>query len=94
MPDNYQLLQTAAGKLQVAEQTLLEFDNAGWISVTTKQGHQFISGHDAYRARFILHLRKKLELTNEQIGVVLSHEEPPYSLDKVASILAQHSAAN
>ena len=92
MPNNYQTLAGAAAKLQVAEEILMEFNRAGWISLTIKQGRPFVSGHDEYRARFILHLRKKLELTNDEIGVVLSNQEPPYSLDQVASILAAHGS--
>ncbi len=91
MPD-YRLLSIAARNLNATEDELIDFGRAGWIDVTVKDGCQFISGKDEYRARFILHLRQKLELTNEEIGIVLSNEKPPYSLDQVPSILARHAA--
>jgi hypothetical protein len=91
MPD-YRRLTVAARNLQATEDTLIDFNRAGWIDVTVKDGCQFISGQDEYRARFILHLRQKLELTDKEIGIVLSNEKPPYSLDQVPSILARHAA--
>lgn len=89
---DYRPLAIAAGNLHTTEDTLTDFNRAGWIGVTVKNGCQYISGQDEYRARFILHLRQKLELTNEEIGIVLSNEKPPYSLDQVPSILAQDAA--
>jgi hypothetical protein len=59
--------------------------------VISKEGRAFVSGQDEYRARFILHLREKLKLTNKQIGIVLANEKPPYSLDQVPAILARHA---
>ena len=91
MPD-YRPLTVAAGNLQATENTLIDFTRAGWISVTIRHGCQFISGKDEYRARFILHLRQKLKLTDNEIGIVLSNEKPPYSLDQVPAILARHGA--
>lgn len=89
---DYRTLAIAASNLHATEDALIEFNRAGWIDVTVKNGCQFISGQDEYRARFILHLRRKLELTNEQIGIALKNEKPPYSLDQVPSILAQDAA--
>jgi hypothetical protein len=91
MPD-YRRLTVAARNLQATEDTLIDFNRAGWIDVTVKDGCQFISGQDEYRARFILHLRQKLELTDKEISIVLSNQKPPYSLDQVPSILARHAA--
>ena len=92
MMRNYKPLAISAGNLHATEETLLEFNRVGWIELAVRNGCRFISGQDEYRARFILHLRQKLELTNKEIGIVLSNERPPYSLDQVPSILAQDSA--
>lgn len=90
---NYQPLSVAAGNIEVSEETLLEFFGAGWIKVVSKNGSRFVSRHDQYLAKFILHLRQKLSLTNEQIEIVLTYQKPPYALDQVAAILASHAAA-
>lgn len=90
----YRPLAIAAGNIRTDEETLLEFDRAGWIDVVVKDGSRFVSGQDEYRSRFILHLRQRLKLTDEQIGIVLEHEKPPYSLDQVPAILARHATKN
>lgn len=87
----YRPLAIAARNSGADENTLLEFSRAGWIEVTWKDGHAFVSGQDEYRSRFILHLRQKLRLTDEQIGIVLENGKPPYSVDQVKEILA-HAA--
>jgi cyanophycinase-like exopeptidase len=87
----YRPLAVAARKISTDEQTLLEFQRAGWIQVVSKNGSSFVSGEDEYRSRFILHLRQKLNLTDEQIGIVLENGKAPYSLDQVQAILARHS---
>ena len=89
----YRSLATAAGNVRTDEKTLLEFKGAGWIEVVQKDGNAFVSGADEYRSRFILHLRQKLYLTDLEIGIVLTHGKPPYSLDKVPAILALHADA-
>jgi len=87
----YRPLAIAAGNARTDEETLLEFGRAGWIEVTFKDQWPFISGQDEYRSRFILHLRQKLNLTDEQIGIVLANAKPPYAVDQVPAILARHS---
>jgi hypothetical protein len=88
----YRLLAIAAANLRTDEKTMLEFNRAGWIEVISKDGRAFVSGQDEYRARFILHLRAKMKLTDGQIGTVLANESPPYSLDQVPAILAHHAS--
>jgi hypothetical protein len=88
---SYQPLTTAAQNAKTSESTLLEFGQAGWIQVIRRNGCLFVSGHDAYRARFVLCLRQKLELTDRQIGIVLDHQGPPYSLAEVPAILADYA---
>lgn len=90
----YRPLAIAARNVQTDEDTLLEFHRAAWIEVTWKDGYAFVSGQDEYRSRFILHLRQKLKLTDEQIGLVLENGKPPYSVDQVAEILAHRAADN
>jgi hypothetical protein len=86
------LLSSAADNVHTDEETLLKFHQAGWIKVASKDGRSFVSGQDEYRSRFILHLRQKLKLTDDQIGIVLENGKPPYALDQVPAILASHSA--
>jgi hypothetical protein len=83
-------LATAAENVQTDQETLLEFHQAGWIKVASKDGRAFVSVQDEYRSRFILHLRKKMKLTDRQIGIVLENGKPPYSLAQVPAILASH----
>jgi hypothetical protein len=92
MNKHYQPLAVVAGHLGTVEQTLLDLEHAGWINVVSKDGKRFVSNQDEYRARFILHLRVKLKLTDEQIGIVLTNEKPPYSLAQVPAILARHAS--
>jgi hypothetical protein len=89
---NYQLITNAAEHLRASEKTLLEFGRAGWIAVIPRNGCLFLSCQDEYRARFILHLRQNLRLTDEQITFVLANEEPPYSVEQVPGILNRHGA--
>ncbi|HEY4363500.1 MAG TPA: hypothetical protein VGN17_21215 [Bryobacteraceae bacterium] len=86
------LLSTAAGNVQTDEETLQAFHQAGWIKFASKNGNTFVSGQDEYRSRFILHLRQKMNLTDQQIGIVLENGKPPYSLEQVPTILASYSA--
>jgi hypothetical protein len=90
---SYRSLETAAGNIGAPLATLVEFTQAGWIHVVLKNGSTFVSGQDEYLAKFILHMRQKLKLTNEEIGVVLDNQEAPYSLDGVPAILARHHAS-
>jgi hypothetical protein len=57
--------------------------------VVSKDGRTFISSQDEYRSKFILHLRKKLGLSDKQIGVVLADVKAPCSLEQVAEILGR-----
>jgi hypothetical protein len=84
---SYRPLAATARNIQTDEETLLEFQRQGWIEVVDKNGGSFISGQDEYRSRFILHLRKKLRLTDREIGIVLANSKPPYSVKDVSSIL-------
>jgi hypothetical protein len=88
----YRPLVVAAGNARTDEKTLFEFNRAGWIEVIFKDERAFISGQDEYRSRFILHLRQKLKLTDEQIGIVLENSKPPYSLHQVPVILARNAS--
>ena len=87
----YRPLAVTAANARTDEKTLFEFNREGWIEVIFKDERAFISGQDEYRSRFILHLREKLKLTDEQIGIVLANAKPPYSVDNVAAILARHT---
>jgi hypothetical protein len=88
---DYRSLTIAAGNARTDEQTLLEFYRAGWIKVVVRDERSFVSVHDEYRSRFILHLRQELKLSDEQIGIVLDNAKPPYSIRQVPAILARHS---
>jgi hypothetical protein len=67
---------------------LLQFEQRNWIQTVQKNGLIFVSGRDAYRAKFILHLRR-LKLNDAEIGTVLDERNPPYSLAEVPKILGR-----
>jgi hypothetical protein len=87
---DYRSLETAARHVQTTEATLLGFGGAGWIELICNEGHTYISSHDEYKCRFILHLRQKLGLSDKQIGIILAKAKAPYSPEQVVDILERH----
>ncbi len=83
-----QLLSTIAHNLKTSESDLLDLEHRNWICCVAKNGNMFLSGRDAFKARFILHLRR-LNLTDEEIGRVLDTQDPPYSLAEIPQILGR-----
>ena len=81
-------LPTVARDLKVSERDLLELEERNWICSVTRNGNTFLSGRDAFKARFILHLRR-LHLTDEEIGRVLASQGPPYSLAELPRIVGR-----
>ena len=73
--------------------TLLDFDRRGWIKTVEKHGSVFIAAEQRYRARYILHLRQKKGLSDEQIAFVLSVQRPPYSVADLDRILRERTPA-
>ena len=86
--NNYQSISTVARNLKASENDLLDLEKQKWIRSVARKGNVFLSGQDAYKARFILHLRR-LHLTDEEIGRVLDARTPPYSLADVPKILGR-----
>ena len=84
----YQSLATIARNLKVSESDLLDLEQQGWINSAAKNGNFFLSGRDAFQARFIFHLRR-LQLTNDEIRRVLDTQDPPYSLAEIPQILGR-----
>ena len=84
---DYRSLETAARHVQATETTLVEFGRAGWIECVSKEGRIYISSQDEYKCRFILHLRSKLGLSDQQISIVLAKAKAPYSTEQVGEIL-------
>ncbi|RPI13224.1 MAG: hypothetical protein EHM65_05380 [Acidobacteriales bacterium] len=89
MPGYQQISWTATG-LQTDAATLLDFSSRGWIQTVEKNGSVFIAADQRYRAKYILHLRRKKNLSDEQIDCVLSVQRPPYSAADVDQILREH----
>ncbi len=89
MPD-HQALSTAAAGLKIGVETLLDFRRKGWITVVEKNGALFISGHQRYRAKYLLHLRQARHLSDDQIQAVMAEQRPPYSAAQVDEILKRH----
>lgn len=85
----HQSISATAAALSATEAELNELHGQGWISTVEKNGIVFVSEQQGYKARFILHLRHKLSLTNDEIALVLDAEEPPYSLKDVPGILGR-----
>lgn len=88
---SYRLLDVAAKNAKTDVTTLSEFGRAGWIEVVSKDGCSYVSAQDEYRCRFILHLRQRLRLTDQQISIVLANAQAPYAVEQVSEILARHA---
>jgi len=85
----HQLLSTVARNLRVSERELADLEERKWISTVAKNGYLYLSGQDAFKARFILHLRR-LRLTDEEVGMVLQVQRPgTYSLSELPKILGR-----
>jgi hypothetical protein len=87
----FQQLSWAATGLQTEIATLQDFDRKGWIKTVEKNGSVFIAADQRYRAKYILHLRNKKHLSDQQIELVLSVQRPPYSTAEVDKILREHA---
>ncbi|MCL5745087.1 MAG: hypothetical protein M1541_14370 [Acidobacteria bacterium] len=87
----FQQLSGAATGLQTELATLQEFDRRGWIKTVEKNGLVYIAANQRYRAKYILHLRNKKHLSDKQIDLVLSIQQPPYSTAEVDRILREHA---
>lgn len=84
----HQLISTVSVNLKATETELLQLENQQWIRTVEKNGSLYISGLDAYKARFILHLRR-LHVSDDEIAMVMDAFSPPYSLAEVRRLLAR-----
>lgn len=82
-------LENVARRLSTTTDKLLHFHERGWVSVLDKSDLLLLGGRDEYKARFILHLERALNLTDDQIAKVLSTQEPPYTLAGIEEILSE-----
>jgi hypothetical protein len=89
----YQSIPAVAHNLGISEELIDTFLSRGWITAVQKDGLRFLPRHHQYRIRFIQHLREKMDLSDEQVSLVLRYEQPPYSLEQVESILQAHQGA-
>ena len=92
MPGHQEVSIAAAG-LHIGVETLVDFDRKGWIKTVEKNGMVYLTADQRYRAKYILHLRDKKHLGDEQIELVLSVQRPPYSAAQVDEILRKHTPA-
>lgn len=90
MPGYREISWVATGLLTDVA-TLLDFDKKGWIQTTERNGMVFLAADQQYRARYILYLRRKKRLSDEQIDVILSVQQPPYSAAGVDAILREYA---
>ncbi|HEV2688693.1 MAG TPA: hypothetical protein VGV35_09070, partial [Bryobacteraceae bacterium] len=89
----YQLIARVAASLRTEEQTLVDFQQKGWIQVVKRNGEVFLAADQRYRAKYILYLHAEKRLSDEQIQLVLAVQRPPYSASQVDEILKQSEAA-
>jgi hypothetical protein len=90
----YQSIPAVAYNLGISEELIDTFLGRGWISEAQKDGlRSFWQGISNTEIRFIQHLREKMDLSDEQVSLVLRYEQPPYTLEQVESILQAHQAA-
>ena len=87
----YQEVSVAAAGLNISVETLSDFDRKGWIKTVEKNGRVYLTADQRYRAKYILHLRDRKHLSDEQIELVLSVQRPPYSIAQVDEILRKHT---
>jgi hypothetical protein len=90
---SYQSLTVTAQHLNITENVLMDMKRYDWISTIEKNGTTFLSMHEEYKVRFILHLRTKFHLTDEEIAQVMTAQEAPYSLRKVSEVLGRELTA-
>jgi hypothetical protein len=89
----YQQISWVATELKTDTATLLDFSRRGWINTVEKNGSVFIASSQRYRARYILYLRQKKSLSDDEIELLLSVQRPPYSAADVDRILREHRPA-
>ena len=89
----YQTFPDVAAGLQTEQETLHDFHRKGWIAAVKRNDVLFLASDQRYRAKYILHLYKAKNLTEEQIELVLSIQQPPYSAAQVDEILKNHAVA-
>ena len=89
----YQTFPDVAAGLQTEHETLLEFHRKGWIAAVKRNDVMFLASDQRYRAKYILHLYNAKHLSEEQIELVLSVQQPPYSAAQVDDILKNHATA-
>lgn len=92
MPE-YQPISVVAAGLQTEQETLLEFHRKGWIAAVKRNDMTYLASDQRYRAKYILHLSKAKHLSEEQIELVLSVQQPPYSAAAVDEILKNNPMA-
>ena len=89
----YQTFPDVAAGLQTEQETLVEFHRKGWIEAVKRNDVLYLASDQRYRAKYILHLYKAKNLNEEQIELVLSIQQPPYSAAQVDEILKDHATA-
>ena len=92
MPE-YQPISVVAAGLQTEQETLLDFHRKGWIAAVERNNMTFLASDQRYRAKYILHLSRAKHLSERQIELVLSVQQPPYSAAEVDEILKSNPLA-
>ena len=87
----YQTFPIVAAGLQTEPETLHDFHRKGWIQAVERNDVLFLASDQRYRAKYILHLYKAKNLNDEQIDLVLSVQQPPYSAAQVDEILKNYT---
>ena len=85
----YVPVENAAQRLSTTKEELLQLNALGWITVNSRNDALFLDGRDEYKARFVLHLKRSMHLSDDEIAKVLVAQEPPYSLEGVEKILSE-----
>jgi hypothetical protein len=86
--DTYSPIDQAAVRLKTTPEALRSFQQLGWISIAEKGARQFLTDHQEYKARFILHLQRVRQCDQAQIAKVLNLQSPPYRIADIDSVLA------
>jgi hypothetical protein len=87
----YESITVVAAGLKTEQDTLLDLHRKGWIEAVKRNDVMYFASDQRYRAKYILHLYNAKNLSDEQIELVLSIQQPPYSAATVDEILKSHA---
>jgi hypothetical protein len=87
-------LEDAALALATTIPPLEDLKSRGWIKIIEMDGRRYIKGHHQLRARFVLDLRRHLQLEPDRVTALLESEKPPYCRKRILDIVTSLRAGD